>query len=167
MNRITQYTEIGNAKLADVDNAKFDRLGVSTKTILSYAINKLAVYEDMKIPPVNTEIFTKALVVYGGEAQMDMMIEEMAELTKALLKYRRWYRSNEKYPPSTVFEVVKDKAKDVIEEMADVYIMLLQMVSLFDFPGVFDEYVSKKIHRLSLVLDSEKSVDGETEAADK
>ena len=44
--------------------------------------------------------------------------------------------------------------------------MLLPMVSLFDFPSVFDEYVSKKIHRLSLLLDSEKSIDGETEADD-
>lgn len=34
-------------------------------------------------------ILLQAIVEYGAEAQTDMMIEEMSELTKALLKHRR------------------------------------------------------------------------------
>lgn len=36
-----------------------------------------------------TKVLEKAINTYGEEAQTDMMIEEMSELTKALLKNRR------------------------------------------------------------------------------
>ena len=55
---------------------------------------------------------------FGKDYQCDIAIEEMAELTKALLKNRRY--------PSPKME------HDVIEEMADVSIMLEQVKIMFD-----------------------------------
>lgn len=67
-------------------------------------------------------ILEGAIAKYGENAQVDMMLEEMSELTKALLKYRRAMR----------FGGDVAKAKDaILEEMADVSIMLNQMELIF------------------------------------
>lgn len=43
-----------------------------------------------KLPSTaNFELLEKAVNFYGKEAQVDKAIEEMSELTKVLLKYRR------------------------------------------------------------------------------
>lgn len=63
-------------------------------------------------------IFRAAVEKWGGPAQIDMMIEEMAELTKALLKERRaGYGQGDRLA----------RVADVIEELADVELMLGQM----------------------------------------
>lgn len=61
-------------------------------------------------------IETAAVKHYGEQAQVDMMIEEMSELTKALLKQRRGY----------------DVLWNILEELADVRIMLEQMEIIYD-----------------------------------
>ncbi len=71
----------------------------------------------------------------------------MSELTKALLKHRR-AQLNEGYQ----FDYERECAKAVVEEMADVYIVLLQMIQLFGEPSLFEEYVRNKILRLRLRL---------------
>ena len=114
--------------------------------------DRLARYEDMKIPPVDTSVLTYTLDTYGDDNQVDMMIEEMSELTKALLKLRRKRHSGIDY-----FEPEED---DVIEEMADVYIVLLQMIQLFGKSELFAENVRDKILRLQVQL----FVDGKDEA---
>lgn len=63
-----------------------------------------------------------AIRLYGEPAQMDMAVEEMAELTKALCKVRRAAPGVE-----TTAAVV-----NVIEEMADVRIMLDQLCIIFN-----------------------------------
>jgi hypothetical protein len=40
-------------------------------------------------PERRKEIECRAILTYGAQMQGDMCIEEMSELTKALLKYRR------------------------------------------------------------------------------
>lgn len=62
------------------------------------------------------------LCEYGADAQVDMAIEEMSELIKAFLKWRR-SRKN-------VMEL-KNLMKNIEEEIADVRIMLRQMELLF------------------------------------
>lgn len=57
------------------------------------------------------EIYTKALEVFGAEAQTLMVFEEMAELQKELCKHARG----------------KDNKAAIAEEIADVEIMLEQM----------------------------------------
>lgn len=79
----------------------------------------------------------EAIQTYGVDAQVDMMIEEMSELTKALLKYRRAYGRPK--------EELDALVEDILEEMADVEIVLLQMRMIFGETG---GYALKKLERL-------------------
>lgn len=73
-----------------------------------------------------TELLKKAINTYGVQAQKDMMIEEMSELTKAILKERRALKDrNKKYID---LEVARGEIK---EEIADVQIMLNQMKIIY------------------------------------
>ena len=95
-------------------------------------------------------VLQKAILTYGKESQVDMAIEEMSELTKALLKERR----NEKT------EVIKSSAPlqfilNIIEEIADVEIMLEQLKMIFDCESQVDEMKSYKIERLQGMLENE------------
>lgn len=76
------------------------------------------------------EIFKSAVHWWGKEAQTDMMIEEMAELTKAILNERRGRDHN------------------IAEEMADVRIMLAQMEIIFQNAGEVEQKFREKIARL-------------------
>lgn len=60
-----------------------------------------------------TEILRQAIRCYGETAQVDVCVEECSELIKALLKYRRAPGEATRIP--------------IIEELADVQIMLEQM----------------------------------------
>ena len=85
------------------------------------------------------DILRKAIETYGKDAQMDMMIEEMSELTKALLKYRR----------AGADESAKKKAEEnILEEIADVHIVLEQMEMIFDKGNDVFNIVAQKIERL-------------------
>ena len=57
MSRITERDERGNAKIVEYYNTK-------------EAIDKLADYEDMGIPTVDTSVLTHALIAYGGGTTM-------------------------------------------------------------------------------------------------
>jgi len=81
-----------------------------------------------------------AITTWGENAQIDMCLEEMSELAKALLKWRRY--------GGDVF--MSDKA--VLEEIADVQIMLDQMRILF---GSTDTYEAVKLERLEKRLNRE------------
>lgn len=81
------------------------------------------------------DILTAALRKWGEGAQADMMLEEMAELAKAILKLRR---------PGNPEEVVV-RIEDVREEVADVQIMLDQMKIVF---GDVAEIENRKLSRL-------------------
>lgn len=72
------------------------------------------------------EIMQKAINTYGTEAQVDMAIEEMSELSKALLKMRRAVKSSNNYA------YIKTKKCDIIEEIADVEIMLQQLRIIYE-----------------------------------
>lgn len=76
---------------------------------------------------------------YGIEPQVDMAIEECSELIKALLKYRRG-RNKESSD--------KDKLReDIVEEIADVKIMLSQMESIYDCSDEVKKQIETKINR--------------------
>lgn len=84
-------------------------------------------------------VLQKAITVYGKAAQSDMMIEEMSELTKALLKLRRL---PERERGSLAHRML---LLDIREEMADVQIMLDQMRLIY---GNAEDEETKKLHRL-------------------
>lgn len=68
------------------------------------------------------EILLDAVNTWGVHAQTDMMIEEAAELIKAIVKLRRAGDDNER---------IRDALAGVLEEMADVQIMLDQMKLIY------------------------------------
>lgn len=83
-------------------------------------------------------ILNQAIVTYGVEMQQDMCIEEMSELTKAILKWRRFpVDGNEKEREGLV--------DNIIEEMADVQIMLDQLRAMF---GDTTDQENYKLNRL-------------------
>ena len=72
---------------------------------------------------------------YGSDKQEDMAIEEGSELIKAILKFRR---SNAKD---------SDLRDAVIDEIADVQIMLTQLGIIFNCVEEVDERIDFKIDR--------------------
>ena len=87
-------------------------------------------------------LLDRAITAYGAPAQMDMAVEEMAELTKALCKVKRVSCAAE----------AKAVLENVVEEMADVQIMLDQLRIIFDrSTAEAEEY---KLERLKKRLDA-------------
>jgi len=77
------------------------------------------------------EVYSKAVAKWGMPLQIIMGIEELSELTKELTKYlRNNARSRE----------------SLIEEIADVSIMLEQLINMFD---CMDEFVIKKCEKFT------------------
>ena len=91
------------------------------------------------------EILLDALEHYGERAQVDMMLEEMAELSKALLKLRRAQKFRE--PGQWLL------MEDVAEEIADVQIVLDQMKMLYP---MWDGFRRKKLQRLEERIEKER-----------
>lgn len=58
----------------------------------------------------------KAIEVYGKDMQLNVAIEEFSELIKEICKHKRG----------------EDNRENIIEEMADCYIMMEQMEIMFD-----------------------------------
>lgn len=75
----------------------------------------MAIEEMMKIGEMMT-IFEKAIETYGADLQKQVAIEEMAELTKEICKDFRG----------------KGNREHIIEEIADVDIMLQQLMIMYD-----------------------------------
>ena len=70
---------------------------------------------------------------YGTRAQQDIAIEELAELQKAILKHRR-YSS-------------KETEQQIIDEIADVEIMLEQLKIIYSCHSDVERRVEYKIDR--------------------
>lgn len=86
------------------------------------------------------EVLKAAISTYGKKAQVDMAIEEMSELTKALLKYRR-----SKNTTGIEYEKLRS---NIIEEAADVLIMVVQILIMYDKDGECQAEVDYKVNRL-------------------
>lgn len=80
----------------------------------------------------NTELYRLALSTYGAEAQTLMVMEEMAELQKELCKHARG----------------KNNQFAIAEEIADVLIMLDQMMVFYGCEEIVDKYKQEKLERL-------------------
>lgn len=85
-------------------------------------------YEKGLPTPEKLNVLLNAIVTYGMEAQTNMVIEEMAELTRALLKDRRQRNFAQGSKTKTM--------QNVIEETADVIIMLNQLLMMLDMGGI-------------------------------
>ena len=87
------------------------------------------------------DVLKRCICEYGAPAQVDMCIEEMSELTKALLKYRR------KSALAKGENVNSTSEEDIIDELADVKIMCRQMELLFQVEDVVERRMDFKINR--------------------
>lgn len=102
----------------------------------------LEVYETSGLPTtMRPDILQQAVDTYGKEAQVDMAIEEMSELTKALLKNRRAEKALEKWD----YEKTK---QGISEEIADVVIMLSQLLMIYGNREAVQEEINIKVRRL-------------------
>lgn len=79
--------------------------------------------------------FCAALRCYGGQAQITMVFEEMAELQNALCKFLRGH-------------IDGDTLANIAEEIADVGIMLDQMAIEFKVEDPVAEQRAFKVRRL-------------------
>jgi NTP pyrophosphatase (non-canonical NTP hydrolase)/rubredoxin len=77
-----------------------------------------------------SDIYKKILAKFGLEPQLTMVIEECSEITKEICKYHRHKESTDK----------------IVEEAADVYIMMLQMREINR--ELFDKTVKDKLIRV-------------------
>lgn len=118
----------------------------------------LEVYEKHGLPTtMRPEVLQLAVDVYKKEAQVDMAIEEMSELTKALLKHRRAEHSREDYNHEKI-------RQNILEEMADVIIMLTQLVIIYGGRDIIQQDINEKVDRLEKRLNFQKAADAAREA---
>ncbi len=82
--------------------------------------------------------FERALKAWGKEPQMLQVIEEMSELTKEILK-----NINRK----------KDNINELIEETADVEIMLEQLKICYNITDDVAKYKTEKLKKIDQRLD--------------
>lgn len=102
-------------------------------------LEALQLYQE-QFPKMQSNILKSTIEAYGQMSQVDMAIEEMSELTKALCKERRTQFMPDKHT----------KAIDnIIEEIADVSIMLSQLILMFDSNGAVQHQVDCKVTRLA------------------
>ena len=105
-----------------------------------------ALLDDLVVPEPEsamsrTETLRHAIDTYGAPAQSDMMLEEMNELTKAILKLRRAGNAAD----------TEQAVANIREEIADVQIMLDQMKLIY---GDVADVEAKKLTRLAERLDA-------------
>lgn len=95
------------------------------------------------------DVLKRCICEYGAPAQVDMCIEEMSELTKALLKYRRKSALAKGENVNSTSEIINlNKAReDIIDELADVKIMCRQMELVFQVEDVVERRMDFKINR--------------------
>ena len=92
-------------------------------------------------------IMRQAIETYGVQAQCDVAIEEMAELTKAIVKIRR---------VADDYGKTQAALDNLMEEIADVDIMIDQLKIMWG-PKQVEEYRRKKLERLNRRLNDDRS----------
>lgn len=98
------------------------------------------------------EVIGQAVERFGVDKQITKTMEECAELIQALAK---WLASDGNHGPEIDYHVA--------EEVADVQIMLEQIMYMFDNHYEVGEYKQEKLKRLSYLLEHGKYPDFETE----
>ena len=98
-------------------------------------------HEESGLPAIKRpEALQEAVAAYGTHAQVDMAIEEMSELTKALCKERRCGLGQGSRAQAHA---------NIIEEIADVIIMLAQLLIIFDKDREIQKETDYKLNRLA------------------
>lgn len=119
---------------------------------------RLKIYETTGLPTTAyPEVLQKCVDTYGADKQIDQTIEEMSELTKALLKHRRkaiqLEGGNVNPTPGTDLDLAR---ADILEETADVIIMLTQIIMIFGGRDFVERTIESKVYRQKKRLWREK-----------
>lgn len=94
----------------------------------------LKIYETYGLPTTpRPEVLQQAVDTWEKNSQVDVAVEEMSELTKALIKERRG---------------APGARQDILEEMADVIIMLMQLLMIFGGREEVQIIIDEKVKRL-------------------
>ena len=94
------------------------------------------------------DILRSAIRHYGSNTQIDVAIEEMAELTQALVKCKRYAEDKD-------FERFR---QNVVEEIADVEIMINQLFIIFDIScGEVLDIQNEKLSRLRKRIEEDRN----------
>lgn len=93
-----------------------------------------------ELPAANSHIIHQCIEIYGKQPQVDVAIEEMSELTKALLKERRALHRDDP-------DAWKQATMNIADEMADVIIMLTQLTIIFENRDDVQVIINRKLAR--------------------
>jgi len=94
------------------------------------------------------DVCSRAIQKFGKEKQLDMAIEELSELIKAIVKYRR-------HSWNTVWRI------KVLEECADVEMMVLQLRLILEADsGEFNRIKTNKIMNLDAIIKNDDPMRG-------
>lgn len=93
---------------------------------------------------MTNSVCKRALETWGETAQMLMVIEEMSELTKEILKNVNRRQNN---------------IAEIIEETADVEIMLEQLKENYHITQQVEEYKAQKLMQIAARLDKWKKAE--------
>ena len=93
------------------------------------------------------KLYWSAIKTFGVDLQLAVAIEEMAELTKAIVKIRR---------VADDYGKTQAARENLLEEIADVDIMIEQMKIMWG-PKRVEEYRRKKLERLERRLNDDRS----------
>lgn len=102
---------------------------ISSVSVTVYTLFQLYLYKKgyVNMITIDTEKLKTIINHYGHTNQFNKAVEELSELIRAL---------------------VRDDKDNLIEEMADVYIMLEQLLIMCDIPEIVIDYsINKKIER--------------------
>lgn len=97
------------------------------------------------------QILQRARETYGPHKQIGVAAEECTELAKELIKAFRY---------DSFDDVVKNTKENVVDEVADVLIVLDHVIKLFNVtPQDLQPHVAKKLQRLEYWLDNSDSIE--------
>jgi NTP pyrophosphatase (non-canonical NTP hydrolase) len=95
-----------------------------------------SVMTDKEEPKLSEELLKEAIAVWGKNAQLDIVCEELAELIVAIMQYKRG----------------RNALGSIVEEIADVEIVLPQLKTIFEVFGAVNHAKKRKITRLQFRL---------------
>jgi NTP pyrophosphatase (non-canonical NTP hydrolase) len=103
---------------------------------------------EYKIPDIDT--LKRAINTNGITTQEDVAIEKMSELVKAILKRRRAIKKQ------ATADKIRETENNIREEIADVIIMIQQLILIYDSDGDIQMNIDSKLKRLKKRLGMEE-----------
>ena len=104
-----------------------------------------------------SKIYRAAIEVFGGDLQVDVAIEEMAELTKELCKAQRVTFAGR----VGLGDGLIDNHDEIAEEIADVQIALEEMMLLFGVEAEAQGARKRKLERLEMRIEKAREERGD------